>query len=596
MPRETRKKTILLVDDEIPVAREEERIIRGFGYDVIVKQSGDEAVKAAAGTGVDLVLMDIDLGGGAGGPEAARRILARRQVPVIFLASGAERDPVELVRGITRYGFVIKNAGDFVLRSSIETAFELFEANEKTRESENRYRSLFMNLDAGVVVHGPDTSIIMNNPRASELLGLSDDQMKGRLAADPRWSFIGEDHAPMPLEEYPVNRIVATGKPVQNQTVGVNRAGSGSTTWLMVNGFPVTDSRGKLSEILITYMDITEHKRTGENLKFSEEKFFKSFMTSPAALCIARLKDYKIIEINDTLIKRTGFTREEIIDKTAPELFVWDNPADRQEVVKALLAEGKITGKEYTFRMKDQSIVIGEYSAFIITIGGEKHILVTILDITGRKRVEEKIRALLSEKELLLREVHHRIKNNMGTMISLLSLQAGMLKEQDTVNALLEARGRIQSMSVLYDTLYQTENVRQMSIGHYLVPLVERIVSLFPISAAVTIEKQIENFALEVKTLLSLGIIVNELVTNAMKYAFAGRESGVITVSTSKKENRATLVIGDNGTGIPESIDIEHSAGFGLSLVGILMKQINGTVAIERSGGTRFVITFPVPS
>ncbi|HOT44305.1 MAG TPA: sensor histidine kinase [Spirochaetota bacterium] len=246
--------------------------------------------------------------------------------------------------------------------------------------------------------------------------------------------------------------------------------------------------------------------------------------------------------------------------------------------------------------MKDRSIVIGEYSAFIITIAGEKHIMVTIVDITERKCAEERIRALLAEKELLLREVNHRLKNNMNTMISLLSLQAGTLNEQATINALLKARGRIQSMSVLYDTLYQTENVGEMSIEHYLTPLVERIVPLFPISTAVTIDMRIENFPVKVKTLLPLGIIANELVTNAMKYAFTGREKGTITVSALKEGSHAAMVIEDDGIGIPETVNPEQPTGFGLKLVGILVKQIGGAIMTGRPGGARFMITFPLPS
>ncbi|MBP7737366.1 MAG: PAS domain S-box protein [Spirochaetes bacterium] len=723
------RRTILLVEDEILIALEEERKLRTFGYEVIVKHGCDEAVDAAAEEEIDLVLVDIDLGGETGGAETARRILSARDIPVMFIISHAARDMVERIRAITPYGYVIKNSGDFVLRSSIDMALELHGERKKSEECENRYNGLLLNLDAGVVIHGPDTAIIMNNPKASELLGLTVEEMKGMLANDPRWRFVAEDSTPLPLNDYPVNRIASSGNSLKNQVMGVLKTGSDDTTWLIVNGFPVTDADGITAEIIVSFIDITEQKRTEENLKFSEEKFLKSFMMSPAALCIARLKDFKIIEINDTLIKRSGFSRDEIIDKTAPELLMWDNPENRQEAVRALLTEGKITGKEYAFRMRDRSIIIGEYSAFIVTIGGEKHILVTILDITERKRVEnelrrsekrfrnlfetmaqgvvyqapdgsivaanpaaerilglspeelrgrafldgrwhaigddgsdfpdeehpsmvalrtgrevrdtvmgichpitkeqrwlivnavpefhegettpfqvyatftditerklaeERIRALLSEKELLLREVHHRIKNNMSTMTSLLSLQADMLKDQSAVNALLEARNRVQSMSTLYDSLYQTENIQQMSIGYYLSTLVERIISLFPAGAAMTIEKRIDNFTMDVKKLLPLGIIVNEIVTNAMKYAFAGRNSGVITVSTSIQGKRATVIIGDNGIGIPEPVDIDHSTGFGLMLVGILAKQIAGTIRIERGGGTRFAIEFNV--
>ena len=157
-------------------------------------------------------------------------------------------------------------------------------------------------------------------------------------------------------------------------------------------------------------------------------------------------------------------------------------------------------------------------------------------DITERKRAEEKINALLEEKELLLREVHHRIKNNMNTMVSLLSLQSETMEDWKAVAALEDAKSRLQIMSVLYDKLYRTENLREMSIKDYLPALVDEIIDVFPNKASVQIETRIDDFVLGVKLLSPLGIIVNELLTNAMKYAFIGRDDGLITVSAAIKD------------------------------------------------------------
>ena len=170
----------------------------------------------------------------------------------------------------------------------------------------------------------------------------------------------------------------------------------------------------------------------------------------------------------------------------------------------------------------------------------------------------------------------------MNTMVSLLSLQSGTLEDWKAVAALEDAKSRLQSTSVLYDKLYHTENLREMSIKDYLLPLVDKIIDVFPNRASVQIETRIDDFVLGVKLLSPLGIIVNELLTNAMKYAFIGRDDGSIKVSAGIKDHRATIVIEDNGNGIPETIDIENSSGFGLQLVGRLTKQIGGTIKIER--------------
>jgi len=199
-----------------------------------------------------------------------------------------------------------------------------------------------------------------------------------------------------------------------------------------------------------------------------------------------------------------------------------------------------------------------------------------------------------AEKELLLKEVHHRIKNNMRTMMNLLSLQSSVLKDSPAVTALQDARSRMQSMGVLYEKLYRSEDFREISIKDYLPPLIDEIVGVFPHNEMVKIETEIADFSLSARLLSPLGIIVNELVTNAMKYAFTGRTTGTIRVSAASKNNRATLVFEDNGCGIPESIDIENSTGFGLQLIGMLTKQLKGTIRLDRQHGSRFILEFDV--
>lgn len=213
-------------------------------------------------------------------------------------------------------------------------------------------------------------------------------------------------------------------------------------------------------------------------------------------------------------------------------------------------------------------------------------------EVAERKKVEDRIKALLREKELLLKEVHHRIKNNMSSMMSLLSLQSNALKNPESVAALREARDRMRSMAVLYDKLYRSENLREMSLKDYLPLLVDEIVGVFPNRDLVKVGNKVDDIMLGVKVLSPLGIIVNELITNAMKHAFTGRESGSINVSASAKDGRVTLIVEDDGNGIPESVDIANASGFGLQLVDMLTTQIDGAIRIERRKGTRFVLEF----
>jgi len=205
---------------------------------------------------------------------------------------------------------------------------------------------------------------------------------------------------------------------------------------------------------------------------------------------------------------------------------------------------------------------------------------------------KEKVQKLLSEKELILKEVHHRIKNNMSTICSLLSLQAGTLKDPVSITALKDAGNRIQSMVMIYDRLNKSGNFVDMSVADYLPDLVDEILSNFSDAVPVKSEKHIDNFVLEIKKLQTLGIIVNELLTNIMKYAFVGRTEGLISVSASLVGNEVAIVVQDNGNGMPEGIDFENTTGFGLQLVQALTMQLNGRIRIERGEGTRIVLEF----
>lgn len=259
---------------------------------------------------------------------------------------------------------------------------------------------------------------------------------------------------------------------------------------------------------------------------------------------------------------------------------------DTQEVLDSLIPKEvevqTTSGAWYTMR-------ILPYRTIDNVIEGA---VINFVDISELKQAEMNIQKLLSEKELILKEVHHRIKNNMTTMMSLLSLQSGKIKDETAITVLKDAEGRLRSMMLLYDKLYRSTDFQEVSVKEYFSALINDILRNFPKSASVKIEKNIDDFMISTKIIFSLGIIVNELFTNIMKYAFKDRDDGLIIASASLKDNRAIVIIQDNGIGIPESVDIENSTGFGLMLVRVLTKQINGTVRIERQNGTKVTLEF----
>jgi PAS domain S-box-containing protein len=580
-------KTILLVEDEALIAVMEKETLKRHGFNVVLASSGEKAIEVVRTVpDINLILMDINLGKGRmDGTEAAEIILKEREIPILFISSYTQPETVEKTERITSYGYVVKDSGETVLITSIKMAFRLYEANQKLKKSELQYRSLIeCSTDAIFCVDEKGQYKFTNHLFASTF-GKTPDYFIGKTF----WDIYPQEHAGYRYEA--TQRVFQTG---ESESLEVEVPLPDKTLYFYATANPIKDEAGRTILVLTQAKDITALKHADEAIKKSEEKFSKAFKVCPDAVTIAAIKDGKYIEINDAFLKKTGFQREEVIGRTSTDLGVWVDENERQRFVEELSTKGSLRNFKTRYRMQDGEIRNFSVSSEIIEIEGEKCSINFIYDITDRKLTEDKIKSLLSEKSLLLREVHHRIKNNMVVIAGMLLLQADTLKDPSAAAALEDATNRIRSMMILYDKLYQSIDFRAISIKEYITSLVDEIVANFHSHKSVTVETEIGDYILEAKTLSPIGIILNELLTNAMKHAFTGIENGVINISLSVKNSHATLIVHDNGIGIPESINMATSTGFGLQLVNMLTEQLGGTVRIERGKGARFVLEFEI--
>ncbi len=198
----------------------------------------------------------------------------------------------------------------------------------------------------------------------------------------------------------------------------------------------------------------------------------------------------------------------------------------------------------------------------------------------------------MRQKELILKETHHRVKNNMNTVSSLLSLQANRAENLGCKGILVDAANRMQSMQALYDTLYRSENYGRLSVKDFMERLVAQVVKVFYMTPPVRVRCDLQEIALDVKILSPLGIMINELVTNSMTYAFERSANPEIFISAGREGDAVTILYGDNGIGLLDSLTLENSSGFGMQLVASLAGQIGAEVRIERGQGTRYIIRF----
>jgi PAS domain S-box-containing protein len=227
------------------------------------------------------------------------------------------------------------------------------QAEEELKQSEERYRSLLTNLEAGIVVHAPDTSIIMNNMRASELLGLSDEQMKGRVAVNPDWKFIHPDGVPFQIDEYPVNRIIKSGKAINDIITGVVRSTGKSLVWLSVNGFPAYDDRGEISEVIISFIDITQRKQAEERLKLSEGKYRQLVNNTDIGFVVVDDKGI-VVEANDPYLKLAGYgSFEEISGRSVLEWTAPDEVENNAANIALCAKQGYVQNFETVYLQAD---------------------------------------------------------------------------------------------------------------------------------------------------------------------------------------------------------------------------------------------------
>jgi two-component sensor histidine kinase/ligand-binding sensor protein len=214
--------------------------------------------------------------------------------------------------------------------------------------------------------------------------------------------------------------------------------------------------------------------------------------------------------------------------------------------------------------------------------------------ITERRQAEAEAKRQLSEKETLIREVHHRVKNNIATIESLLMLQVDSSTSNEVKEALKETVSRVQSTRVLFDKLMLREDIREVSIEEYAEGLIEALVLVLDPNSTVTIEKRITDFLVEPKKAFSLGIIVNELLTNSFKHAFGGRKNGRVSISIDREDDTVVVIVQDDGVGFGENDVRSDSPGFGLTVVKMLVEQSGGTYDLVTDNGARNVVRFRV--
>ena len=219
----------------------------------------------------------------------------------------------------------------------------------------------------------------------------------------------------------------------------------------------------------------------------------------------------------------------------------------------------------------------------------------TFTDIDDQKRTQEQLLLSLQEKEVLLKEIHHRVKNNLQIISSLLNLQSEHINEKQCINLFKVSQNRVESMALIHEKLYQSNDLARIEVADYIQDLVYSIFNSYQFdSSVITLKLKLEQVFLNIGSAIPCGLIINELVLNCFKHAFPAGHSGEIRIEFHPtSDNKYTLVISDNGIGFPPDIDFRNTSSLGLQLVNALTNQLEGTIELNTNGGAEFKITFP---
>jgi len=224
---------------------------------------------------------------------------------------------------------------------------------------------------------------------------------------------------------------------------------------------------------------------------------------------------------------------------------------------------------------------------------GSIQVLGVAADITARKLAEEITKRSLKEKELLLKEIHHRVKNNLQIIISLLKLQSKYVFDPRDLEIFNKSRSRVETMSLIHEKLYKSADISQIDIGNYLRELVSHLLKAYNLSnAKIDFIINADNILMTIDTAIPCGLIVNELINNILKHAFPEGYTGKIELNLRRSDENVILEVIDNGIGIPEAFELDKSDTLGMQLIDTLVKQLDGVIEIDRSSGTRFSIEF----
>ncbi|CAG1000852.1 putative sensor histidine kinase pdtaS [Methanosarcinales archaeon] len=450
-------------------------------------------------------------------------------------------------------------------------------SEEALKQSEEKYRILIENSQDGIFII-QDAKIEFANETFARMAGCAVDQIIGKDFQE----FISPEDFKMVADRYKKRQA---GEDVPSEYEFYVLDNRKNRILVRMNVGLIT-YRGRIAS-MGTIKDITRSKQAELEYKTLLKTALDGFYVVDTRGCI--------LDVNDSYCHMIGYSRDELLNMNIKDV----DAIDTEEVIGERVSRIMEIGWdrfETRHRRKDGRIIEIEASVNYINAGIGK-LFVFMRDITERKEAGEKIEESLKEKEILLREIHHRVKNNMQIISSLLKLQAGTIKDEKYLDIFKESQNRILAMSLVHETLYRSEGFSRINARDYITSISNGIVQSYRDRGNnISMNLNIEDIALGIDSSIPCGLIINELITNSLKHAFPDRRNGeikIVLTNINGHEYEYELIVSDNGIGLPEDIDFRKTETLGLHLVSMLAEdQLSGTIDLYQNNGTEFKIRF----
>jgi len=463
---------------------------------------------------------------------------------------------------------------------------ELVEATDKLKESESRLNIAVKSARIGLWDQDFRSGTIVRNKTWAEMLGYAPSDIETHKNA-----FLDLIH---PEDKDETNRIIQEHEEGKTDYFRIEhrlRCADGSWKWILNVGQIVErDKSGKPLRAAGVHIDIDEQKKTQESLKQSEQLLHSVWDQSKDGM---RLTDAegRIVMVNDAFSDMMGMPKNEMEGQSLGIIYF---PEEQHRIVKRY-KENFLNKTVQPYIERPFTLWNGEQKWFGVSIAfiSDTLLLSVFRDITQRVRNKESLKELVHQKEMFMRELQHRVKNNMNVLASIISLEMRQVQDPEMRDIFQNIRSRIHSVAAIYKRLNLTSDMESIELSQYIKTLAENILETFTAgSNRLHLETRLDPVRLVTKRAASLGLILNELLTNSLKYAYPHNEKGTITIEIHQEGNQLYFTVKDDGVGLPDDFSIGSQKSMGFMLIDILVKELKGKMSIDGKQGTQTTIEF----